>query len=422
MKFTRTILSNGIRLITVPVKDHPTVTVEVLVEAGSKYETKSENGISHFLEHMCFKGTTKRPSALHITRELDAIGAAYNAFTSQEFTGYYAKCDYRRFDTALEVVSDIYLNSTLPESEAKKEKGVVIEEINMYEDLPQQKVQDVFTELLYGDTPAGWPVAGTKEIVGAFTHDALLDYRKRQYVADATAVIIAGNINEAEAIQKATAIFSIAREGKKSGKLKVTESQDKPAVRLFYKETDQAHFVLGVRSFDVYDARNPILRVLTGVLRGGMSSRLFQRIRDEMGAAYYVGASNESSTDHGYFEVAAGVDQKRAPEVVQAVLEELRRLKDELVPEEELRKVKDNLIGTMFLALETSDSLSDLFGHQEIMHKPIKTPDEIRDLIEGVTGSQIQALARELFVSKHLNFAMVGRFKDESEFLKILSL
>lgn len=422
MKYTRTILDNGIRLITVPIKDHPTVTVEVLVEAGSKYETKQENGISHFLEHMCFKGTTKRPSALHITRELDAIGAFYNAFTSQEFTGYFAKCEYRHLDIALDVVSDIYLNSTLPESEAKKEKGVVIEEINMYEDLPQQKVQDVFTELLYGDTPAGWAIAGTKEIVAAFTQEQLTDYRKRNYVASATAVIIAGNFDEAQVIQKVKTIFSKASNSKKDDKLKVVESQDKPAVKLFYKETDQAHFVLGVRSYDTHDKRNHVLRVLTGVLSGGMSSRLFQKIRDEMGVAYYVRAGNEALTDHGYFEVSAGVDQKRTAEAVSAVLAELKRLKDEPVPEDELRKVKDNLIGTMFLALETSDALTDLYGHQEILHKELKTPEDIRKLVEGVTSADIQKLARELFVTKHLNFAIVGKYKDEQEFLKLLSL
>lgn len=422
MNYSRTVLPNGIRLITSPMKDHPTVTVMVLVEAGSKYETKEENGISHFLEHMCFKGTEKRPSALHITRELDAIGAAYNAFTGQEFTGYFAKCAPRHLDTALDVVSDIYLHSTLPESEAKKEKGVVIEEINMYEDLPQRKVQDVFTELLYGDTPMGRSIAGTRETVSAFTREQLLDYRSRHYVAEATTVIVAGNIHEAEAVKKITDTFKNAPKNKKDGKVKVVDAQKAPAAKLFFKETDQAHFVLGVRSFDVHDERNPILRVLSGILSGGMSSRLFQKVRDELGAAYYVGASNETFTDHGYFEIAAGVDQKRTGEVVSAVLEELKRLKTEEVSAEELKKVKDHLTGTMFLSLETSDALADLYGFQEIMRRPIKTPDEMRKLVEGVTAAQIQKLAQELFVTAHLNFALVGKFKEEQEFLNLLEV
>ncbi len=161
MKFNKKVLKNGLRILTVPMKDNPTVTVLVLVEAGSKYEQKDNNGISHFLEHMCFKGTNKRPSAMEITKELDGIGAQYNAFTSFEHTGYYAKADYKNFDKILDIVSDMYLNPTLPEKEIEKEKGVIIEEANMYEDLPQRKVWDVFFEMLYGDQPVGWTTTAT---------------------------------------------------------------------------------------------------------------------------------------------------------------------------------------------------------------------------------------------------------------------
>src|SRR3989338_2399104 len=422
MNFSKKVLPNGLRIITAPMKDHPTVTVMVLVEAGSKYETRAENGISHFLEHMCFKGTTKRPSALAITRELDSIGAQYNAFTSHEFTGYYAKSDFKHVNTALDVVSDIYLNSTLPESEMEKEKGVIIEEINMYEDLPQRKVQSVFSELLYGDTPAGWDIAGTKENVSSFTRSAMADYRRRHYVAEATVVIVSGNFDEQAVIADITEKFAGAHHGKKDGKEKVTEDQTKPAVKLFFKETDQAHFVLGVRTFDVYDKRSAMLRVLTSVLGGGMSSRLFQKIRDEMGAAYYVGVSKQIFTDHGYFEIAAGVDQKRVGEVATAVLEELKRLKEETVVSEELKKAKDYLVGTMYLSLETSDALGDIYGYQEVMRKLIKTPNEMQKLIEAVSATDVRGLANALFTPEHLNFALVGRFKDENEFAKILSV
>jgi len=422
MNFSKKVLPNGIRLITVPMKDHPTVTVMVLVEAGSKYETKKLSGISHFLEHMCFKGTEKRPSALAISHELDSIGAQSNAFTSHEFTGYFAKCDMRHIDTALDVVSDIYLHSTLPSAEMEKEKGVIIEEINMYEDLPQRKVQNVFSELLYGDTPAGWDITGTRETVSSFTREQFVDYRNRHYVTDATVVVVAGNIDESKIVSDVTQKFAQAYRGKKDGKEKVIEKQKSASAKIFFKETDQAHLVLGVRTFDVYNERNPILRVLSGVLGGGMSSRLFQKVREEMGAAYYVGAGNESFTDHGYFEVAAGVDQKRVLEVMEAVISELKRLKEEVVSAQELKKVKDYLIGSMFLSLETSDALADIYGYQEIMRKPIKTPDEMRVLIESVSGEQIRDLAREIFVPQHLNFALIGRFKEESDFLKALSL
>lgn len=421
MHFSKHILPNGIRVITVPIKGHPTVTVEVFVEVGSKYETKPESGISHFLEHMCFKGTKKRPSVLAVTRELDSIGAQYNATTSQEWTGYYAKCDARHFDIALDVVSDIYLNSTLPESEMEKEKGVIVEEINMYEDLPQRKVQDIFMELLYGDTPAGRDIAGTRENVRSFTHAALTGYRARHYVSDATTVIVAGNIDEKTALEKVTRMFASAARGEKGDKEKVMEAQKKPAAKVFFKETDQAHFVLGVRTFDTHDERNPVLRVLSAVLGGGMSSRLFQKVRDQMGAAYYVGAAPDSFTDHGFFEVAAGVDQKRVPEVVTAVLDELSRLTKEAVSEAELKKAKEYLNGTMYLSLETSDAVADFYGYQEVMRKVIKTPDEVRARVNAVDAASIRELAQELFVDRNLNFSLIGRFKDAGEFERALS-
>ena len=422
IKFNKNILPNGLRVITVPMKDNPTVTVMVLVEAGSKYETKEINGISHFLEHMCFKGTDRRPKAIDISKELDGVGAHYNAFTGQEFTGYYAKSDFRHLDKILDVVSDIYLNSTLPESEIEKEKGVIIEEINMYEDLPQRKVQDVFNGLLYGDTPAGWDIAGTKENVNSFKRNDLSVYREKHYVAEATSIVVAGNFDEKKILPKISNIFSGTRQSRKFGKEKVAEKQENPVVRLSFKETDQAHFVLGLRTFDTYDKRNHILRVLSAILGGGMSSRLFQRIREEMGAGYYIGASAEAFTDHGFFEVAGGVDQKRMSEVVKAVLEELKKLKMEKVSVAELRKTKDYLIGSMYLNLETSDSLADFYGYQEIMKKPIKTEDEIVALVESVSSADVKGVADYIFDSSKLNLAIIGRYKDQSEFASILKI
>jgi predicted Zn-dependent peptidase len=207
MKPKRTVLKNGMRIITVPMKDNPTVTVLVLVEAGSKYETKKLNGISHFLEHMCFKGTAKRPTALHIAHELDGLGADYNAFTTEEYTGYYAKGEARYFPKLLDVVSDIYQNSTFPEKEIEKEKGVIVEEINMYEDMPARDVQQVFTSLLYGDQPAGWSVAGTKENVKSFKREDFINYKDAHYVASATTIVVAGNISHVDALNQIKSQF-----------------------------------------------------------------------------------------------------------------------------------------------------------------------------------------------------------------------
>ena len=420
MQYTKTVLENGLRIITVPMKDNPTVTVFTLVEAGSKYETKDKNGISHFLEHMCFKGTVKRPNNSDISTELDNIGSHYNAFTVQEYTGYYAKAQYNHIDKLLDIVSDMYLNPLFSEVEIEKEKGVIIEEINMREDLPQLKVQNLIAELVYGDQPAGWDIAGPKENIKKMNQTDFITYRNKFYTSSATVVVVAGNFEELEVIEKIKKIFSVMPKLEKGIKEKVLENQTKPEIALFKKETDQTHLVLGVRTFDIYDKRDSVMDVLAGVLDAGMSSRLFKKLRDEMGVCYYVSAGQDAYTDHGFFFVSAGVDNKRVKEVISAILGELNKLKTELVSEEELQKVKQNLTGTMYLGLESSNSLAKFYGGQEIMNEKIKTPEDIKAETDQVTAEEVRALAQEIFVDKGLNLAIVGRFENKSDFEDIL--
>jgi predicted Zn-dependent peptidase len=412
MQFKKTTLENGLRIITVPMKDNPAVTVLVMVETGSEYEKKSNNGISHFLEHMVFKGTPRRPKAIDISRELDSIGAQYNAFTGQEYTGYYAKVAVHKFDVALDIISDIYLNPLFDEAEMAKEKGVIIEEIRMYQDIPQRRVQNVFMELLYGDQPAGWLVSGTEKNVSAFSRNDLVQYQSEHYVASSTIVVIAGDLNEAKVISKVKKVFPNVSVKEKMGKLATIEKQTEPAVKVDFKETDQTHMILGVRSFAINDPRTPALSVLGGILGGGMSSRLFQKLRDEMGVGYYVSADNDSSADHGVFSVSTGVDNSRVAEVVTAILEEFKKLRDIPVSVEELRKVKDHLNGSLMLSLESSDSRAEFCAGQEIMKKEIKNPDQLAAEIEAVTAEDIQKVAVTIFTDDRLNLALVGRFKE----------
>jgi predicted Zn-dependent peptidase len=283
MKFSKKILKNGLRVVTVPMKDNPTVTVLVLVEAGSKYETKDINGISHFLEHMCFKGTIKRPKAIDISKELDAIGSQYNAFTSQEYTGYYAKSDAKHFKKIFDLVSDIYLNSTFPDIEIEKEKGVIIEEINMYEDMPNRHVQDLVMTLLYGNQPAGWNVAGSKQNILNMKREDFVKYKNEKYVPEATTLIVAGKVTEKEVLKEVEKVFGYLPKKKKAKKEKTNEFQTKPEILVKFKDTDQTHFVLGVHTYDLFNKKNAILSVLSGVLGAGMSSRLFTKLREEMG-------------------------------------------------------------------------------------------------------------------------------------------
>ena len=403
-----------------PMKDNPTVTVLVLVEAGSKYEGKKNNGISHFLEHMCFKGTTKRPKAIDISKELDALGSHYNAFTAQEYTGYYAKSDAKHFVNIFDIVSDIYLNSTFPETEMQKEKGVIIEEINMYEDTPPKHVQDLIMKLLYGDQPAGWNIAGEKKNILNMKRDDFVSYKNGHYLPEATVLVVAGQVTEREVMKEVNKIFKHVKTGRKGRKAKVEEKQKNPQVLINFKKTDQTHFVLGVRTYDLFSKENVNLSVLGGILGGGMSSRLFVKLREEMGVGYYVRASNDSYTDHGFLQISAGVDNKRIIEVISAVLSECNRLKRELVSEEELSKVKECLIGNMKLSLESSDEIASFYGGQELLKKEMLSLEEKAKEIRNVTAQQIQKLARNIFRNQRLNMALIGPFKDKKKFLKIL--
>jgi predicted Zn-dependent peptidase len=423
MKFSKKVLHNGLRVITIPMKDNPTATVLVLVEAGSKYETKKVNGISHFLEHMCFKGTQKRPKAIDISKELDALGSQYNAFTAQEYTGYYAKSDARHFSKIFDVVSDIYLNSTFPDAEMQKEKGVIIEEINMYEDIPQRHVQDLIMKLLYGDTPAGWNIAGEKKNILKMKRDDFVAYKKSHYLPEATVLIVAGAVTEKEVMNEVNKIFGTMKRGKKIGKVQVKEIQKNPRVLINFKKTDQTHFVLGVRSLNLFSKKSAVLSVLGGVLGGGMSSRLFQKLREEMGVGYYVRAYNDAYTDHGFFQISAGVDNKRIEEVIKAILYECNILKKEKVSSEELNKVKECLIGNMKLSLESSDDIANFFGGQELLKRELKSAEERAEKIRKVTAKEIQNLAQDIFKNNKLNLALIGPFKEQTEkakFLKIL--
>ena len=422
MKVKKTILKNGLRVITIPMKESPTVTALVLVETGSKYETKDINGLSHFLEHMCFKGTTKRPSAKIISTELDEMGAQYNAFTGQEYTGYYAKSDAKHFKKIFDVVSDIYLNSTFPEAEMEKEKGVIIEEINMYEDLPMRHVQDMIMEVMYGDQPAGWNIAGPIENIKKMKRDDFVKYKREHYVPKATTVIIAGGVPEKDMMSMVKKTFGDLKNDKKFGKIKTVEKQTAPVAKIKHKATDQTHFVLGFRAVDVFDKKNVALSMLAGVLGAGMSSRLFHKLREEMGVCYYVRANTDPYTDHGVFQISSGVDNKRVKEVISAILVECEKLKTELVSEKELAKVKEMFIAGMKMGLEATDDVANFYGGQEVMVGKIETADEKAKKIKAVTAKQIQTMAREVFKNEKLNLALIGPFTKNEEFLPILKV
>jgi len=421
MQFNKTTLKNGLRIITIPMADNPSVTVLVMVAAGSKYEASAENGISHFLEHMVFKGTPRRPKASDISREFDSIGAQHNAFTSHECTGYYAKVDARHTALALDIVSDLYNNPLLDAAEMEKEKGVIVEEIRMYEDMPQAKVGRIFMELVYGNQPAGWDVAGTEGNVRSFSRDEVVAYRSAHYVSQATTVVVSGHFDEKAVLSDIERYFAAISTKEGKSKASVLDEQDGPRIEIGWKETDQTHLIIGVRSYPIGSPYRPALSVLSAILGKGMSSRLFDKLRNEMGICYYIDADSDLYTDHGLFEVSAGVDNSRVEEAIRVILSELARTTREKVTDAELIKVKDFIAGNMQLSLETSDALANYAGGREVLEGTIRTPEEVIAKIRAVTAEQVLEVAKKIFVDKNLNLAIVGNYKDEERFRRLLT-
>jgi predicted Zn-dependent peptidase len=421
MKAKKTTLPNGLRIVTIPTPGNPAVTTMVMVETGSNYEKKEENGLAHFLEHMCFKGTVKRPTALSISREFDSIGAESNAFTGNEYTGFYAKAEKKHFSHVLDVLADVYLNSTFSDAEIEKERGVIFQEISMYEDNPQRKVVEMFNQLLYGDTPAGRLLTGTVESLSKLKRKDFLAYHKKHYVADGTTIIISGDIDEALVRKEIKEKFKGISSSKKGSKERVKEKQSEPALKVYTKKTDQTHMILGVRAFDAHDPRTDVLSVMANVLSGGMSARLFQKLREEMGACYYVYAGTDEFTDHGYFAISVGVDKNRITEVIKVLLAECQKLIDEPVSEEELHRVKEFMSGHIYLGLETTDALANFYATQEAIKHSSETPQEMIKKLRAVTAKDIQKVAKEIFKNNNLNLAIVGDIEISAELKQALS-
>lgn len=416
-------LPNGLRVVVVPMKNNPTVTVEVLVEAGSHYEEKKLNGLSHFLEHMCFKGTTNRPSALTITHELDSYGAENNAFTGEEVTGYWAKARAKYFARIFDVVADLYLNPLLPAPDLERERGVIIEEINMYEDMPQRLIHDLIEATMYGpQQPAGRPIIGPKENIRRFTRDDFVTYRATHYVPSKTILVVAGNVEPKEVKKYALEYFGGLPKEKRISKDPVRITQKAPQFKQKEKKTEQTHLAFGFHSYGARDPRALPANVLGAVLGQGMSSRLFQKLREELGVCYYAKSRHEEHTDTGAFKIVAGVDNKRVLEVIGEIVKEIRRLKTERIPDKELKKAKELMIGRLSMGLESSDSLAEFYGLDELMRGKMESPEEAIAKIKKITPAQLKKIANDIFKNKNLNLALIGPKQDTAKIKKLLTV
>jgi predicted Zn-dependent peptidase len=414
--FERQELSNGLRVLTAPLPQAQSVSCVVMLAAGSRYETADTNGIAHFAEHMFFKGTERRPTARDIAAEIDGIGGEFNAFTGKEYTGYYVKCAAETRDTALDVLVDMLRQSKFDAAEIEREKGVIVEEMNMYFDTPRDFIGGVYEELMFGDQPLGWHVIGRKETVRAATRETFLSYLDRWYRPERMVVGLGGRVGDDLLPRLEELLGDVeARETGAPEALAPNGNGAGPRVRVHHKTSDQAHLVLGVPSLALGHPDRYVLQLLAVVLGGGMSSRLFTEVRERRGLAYYVFGTNHSYTDAGSLYSQAGVDIERVDEAVETIVRELRGMAESPVPAEELEKARAFAKGRFVLGLESPHG-TIMFGlRREVLEGEAEEPADVLAGLEAVTVEDVQRVAQQLIAGGDLHLALIGPFEDEPE-------
>ncbi len=434
-------LQNGLNLITIPLKGTKATTVLVLLPVGSRYETKKISGVSHFVEHMMFKGTAKRPTALDITRELESVGAEFNAFTGKEYTGYYVKIDGTKQELAFDLLSDMLFNSRMDEAEMTKEKGVIVEELHMYEDNPTMFINLMFDRLLFGDCPLGWDEGGSASSVNGLNREELNDYYKSAYEPQNMILVVAGAIDQKK-LKKLVEKYYAQQKNFKAGRLRpdgLRRAEKKRTKNSFEKfvfpktkiklvdrvmvqerKVDQAHMILGFPGLDHNHPKRHALGLMTHILGGGMSSRLFMEVREKRGLAYMVHSANGSFRDIGMNYVRAGLDPARLLEALQVIKAELQKMATAGVTGRELRDAKSNISGRLALSMEESNAQAEWYAKQFWFMKKIETPEAVLKKIKKVTAKEVQAIAKEIFAFDLMRLAVIGPVKKE-EVMKMLN-
>ncbi len=409
-------LKNGVRIVSVYMPESLSQTTMILSRVGSNNETDTDAGMAHFLEHMCFKGTEKRPSALHITREFDSLGAHINAFTSNQYTGYHAKTANAEFAESLAILSDIYLNSIFPEAELEKEKGVITDEIKMYMDEPRAKVDWLFDSLMFSGSPASRPIIGSEETVRSMTRDRMLEWRKQNYGPAGTVISVAGGIPNEKVFEEVEKYFAAAEKNNPSPIIKIEEGMtDVPArrVKVQTDDTEQMHFLLGAKSFGYEHPDRFVAGTLATILGGTMSSRLFQRIREELGFGYYVFATQSAAEGYGVFYGGTGIDPKGLPIVLPAMIAEFQKIASEPVSDLELSLAKKYRKSSLLMGFEDNEHVASFYGSTHLFGHPLQTPEERAAKIDAVTKEDILRVAKDILKPENFRLAAVGPGMDE---------
>jgi predicted Zn-dependent peptidase len=422
MDYIQKTYKNGLNVFMVNLPDAESVLFTIMVKVGSRYETIEVSGISHFLEHLFFKGSTAYPNSSDISQLVDAIGGDFNASTSKEITEFYIKAEKHHFDLIFDVLSDMIINPLFNEVEIEKERGVILEEINLYQDNPGAQVESNLEKTMWPNSPLGWEILGTKESIMGMTRQQIFEYKQKYYQPSNIILGISGNFNEKVALEKIQKTWAVLPNKLTPKYKKVIEKQAKPYVHVEYKETQQAHLTLGFKSYEHDYKKNVATFLLANILGGSMSSRLFIIIREQKGLAYYVGASNSPYFDTGNFTIHAGLQISKANEALVEILSELRKIRSDRVSEIELKRAKDYVKGKMALAQEETHRKLDWVMDHFAFSGRIKTLQEFYKKLEAVTADDICEVANEIFQNERMSLAVIGPFKNKKHFEKELYL
>lgn len=410
-------LPNGLRVLILDTKSFPTLTMLLLVGAGSRYENAQNNGIAHFLEHMFYKGSKNYPDMEIISQEIEGMGGHWNAFTSKDYTGYFIKAATYHFPKMADILSDILLQPLLQTEEIEKEKGVIVEEINMYEDTPQRRIADIFENVMYEGSPLGYDIAGTKKTVTSFDRNTFVSYMESLYQPQNAVLVVAGGLGGAgDVLKTVEAKFSHWNRGQAAGYSLFETKQTEPRLKIAKKQTEQAHFCVGFPTFGIKDDRRPVLKVLSTLMGGGASSRLFQEVREKRGLCYYISTGVEQYHDTGNIVTQSGVTKEvdKVKEALKATMKEHTKLIKGQVKDTDVARSKEMIKGRLLLSLEDSFNVAHFFGLKELHENVMETPEEIMKKIDKVTREDIVALAGEIFTHENLNFSIIGPFEKES--------
>lgn len=414
-------LKNGLSILAAPRRDTEAVTALVLFKVGSRNERRSINGVSHFIEHLMFKGTKRRPTTLSISKELDGIGAEFNAFTSKDYTGYYIKANGTKIELLLDILADMLYHSKFDPKEIERERGVIIEEINMYRDNPVMYLEDVFERAMYGDHPLGWDIAGPRNVIRTVSREEMLAHMQRFYQPNNTHVIIAGHMDDEKIIAQVRRAFRSGSTAKPIPPYRVkTITQKKPIVRILKKKTEQIQIGIGFPAYPYNHKNLMALHVLSTVLGGNMSSRLFISVRERRGLAYSVRSRVGMYEDTGNILIQAGLARDRVDEAIGVILDELTLMRRKGVTAVELKRAKEYLKGQLVLQMEDSTNIANYYGRQALFSPKIETPKERERRVDRVTRADVLRVARGILRPSRVTLAVIGPYASSAHFRKLL--